>query len=339
MKAAYSPPTLVLLMCLLIVCPSPNASAEVPFDEWLEELEKEALARGIRQTTIEAALSDIEPDARVIGFDRHQPEFVQTFEEYLTVRVSRQRVEEGIRLMRKHKASLNRIGDHYGVDPRYLISFWGLESSYGKHQGTYQVIRSLATLAYDPRRSSFFRAELFNALQILDEGHIEADRMLGGWAGAMGQNQFLPSSFLNYAEDFAGDGHKDIWNDPVDVWASIANYLHKNGWHKDQSWGMKVQLPEDFEFVGLTPDKTPGGCRALRHHTRKMALATWQQLGVRNENGADLPQADFTAALIVAESSQDFTYMAFPNFRTILSYNCANKYAVSVGMMVDLLGP
>jgi|TARA_Y100000310_G_scaffold286082_1_gene309977 membrane-bound lytic murein transglycosylase B len=328
-----------LLICLLIINPSSLGSEQFPFVEWLEGVEEEALTRGISQPTIDAALMGLERDERVIGFDRHQPEFVQTFDEYLTARVSRTRVEEGIRLMAEHKGTLDRIGDHYGVDPRYLISFWGLESSFGKHQGTYQVIRSLATLAYDPRRSAFFRSELFNALQILDEGHIDPDRMLGGWAGAMGQNQFLPSSFLNYAQDFAGDGHKDIWNDPVDVWASIANYLRVNGWRRGQGWGMKVQLPAGFEFADLKQDKIPRGCRALRQHTRKMALATWQQMGIRDETGADLPTADFTAALIVPESPREFTYLVFPNFRAILSYNCANKYAVSVGMMVDSITP
>lgn len=328
-----------LLICLLIVIPSATAAAQYPFVEWLELIKKEALELGIGKTIVDAALKDLEPDARVIGFDRRQPEFTQTFAQYLTARVSSNRVEEGKRLLQQNKASLNRIGDHYGVDSRYLIAFWGLESSYGKHQGTYRVIRSLATLAYDPRRSGFFRAELFNALQILDEGHIEAAHMLGGWAGAMGQNQFLPSSFLKYAQDFAGDGQKDIWNDPVDVWASIANYLQKNGWREDQSWGMKVQLPTGFNFAELKPDETPGGCRALRQHTRKMALGTWQQMGVRNETGGDLPETDVTVALIVPDDRQGFTYLAYPNFRTILSYNCANKYAVSVGLMVDLLAP
>jgi len=315
------------------------AEAQSPFEKWLEDVHAEALEKGISQTIADSVLNHLEPDPRVLGFDRRQPEFVQTFEEYLTARVTTDKVKKGERLLRENRTSLNRIGESYGVDPRYLIAFWGLESSYGKHQGTYQVVRSLATLAYDPRRSTFFRAELFNALQILDEGHIEPEKMLGGWAGAMGQNQFLPSSFLNYAQDFGGDGHKDIWNDRVDVWASIANYLKKNGWRNNQSWGMKVQLPSGFysKFADLKPDKRSDGCRALRHHTRKLDVATWQQMGVRNGSGGALPETDFKTALIITEGSQDFTYMVFPNFRTILSYNCANKYAVSVGMMVDLL--
>lgn len=330
-----------LTSVILAMCLSSISFAQPPFETWLAAVHQEAQQRGISKSILDTALKNLRPDPRVIGFDRHQPEFTQTFEQYLTARVSKERVEKGKRLLSENKTALDRIGDHYGVDPRYLISFWGLESSFGKNQGTYQVVRSLATLAYDPRRSAFFRAELFNALQILDEGHIEPARMLGGWAGAMGQNQFLPSSFLNYAQDFAGDGHKDIWNDPVDVWASIANYLNKNGWQENQHWGMKVQLPPGFtrKFTDLKPEKTPDGCRALRSHSRKMELTIWQQMGVRSEQGGELPQTDIPAALIIPESSQDFTYMVFPNFRTILSYNCANKYAVSVGMMVDLIAP
>ena len=329
-----------LPLLLLAMVLSQAVLAQPPFGEWLAGVRTEAIERGMNESMVDTALKGIEPDSRVIGFDRNQPEFVQTFEEYLTSRVSNDKVEKGRRLLKENRVTLNRIGDHYGIDPRYLISFWGLESSFGKHQGTYQVIRSLATLAYDPRRSAFFRAELFNALQILDEGHIEPAGMLGGWAGAMGQNQFLPSSFLNYAQDFAGDGHKDIWNDPVDVWASIANYLHKNGWRKNQSWGMKVRLPDGFHagFTDLKPENPSSGCRALRHQTRRMSLPSWQKMGVRSETGGVLADSGPSAALIIPPGPQDFTYMVFPNFRTILSYNCANKYAVSVGMMVDLLG-
>lgn len=309
------------------------------FRVWLQGVEQEALERGISEAVISRAFNNLEPDARVITFDRHQPEFVQTFEQYLTARVSKQRVEKGLQLYRQYGPLLQRVGKHYGVDPRFIVAFWGLESSFGLYQGKYSVIRSLATLAYDTRRSAFFRNELLDALQILEEGHVSVDNFVGGWAGAMGQNQFIPSSFLNFAQDFDGDGRKNIWTNNVDVWASIANYLKKNGWHSDQGWGMKVKIPPGFrdQLLELKPEKISSSCRALSHHTRKLPTSDWQALQVRTVDGGDLPVVAFPAALIIPEDDQQYTYMTFPNFRTILSYNCANKYAVSVGLMADLL--
>jgi membrane-bound lytic murein transglycosylase B len=333
------------LLCAVVVsCVTVQAVPEEQeslngFRDWLQGVEREALERGISKDVITSAFRDLAPDARVIGFDRNQPEFVQTFEQYLTARVSDARIEQGNQLYRQYGPQLQRVGQHYGVDPRYIVAFWGLESSFGRYQGKYSVIRSLATLAYDPRRSAFFRKELLNALQILEEGHVSVDDFVGGWAGAMGQNQFIPSSFLNYAQDFDGDGRKNIWTNNVDVWASIANYLQKNGWRSDQGWGMKVSIPAGYrqQLLELKPEKVSSRCRALKHHTRKLSIADWQALQVRTDKGGDLPAVAFPAALIIPEDDQQYTYMTFPNFRTILSYNCANKYAVSVGLMADAI--
>jgi membrane-bound lytic murein transglycosylase B len=237
------------------------------FSAWLVELQTEAASRGFSESTV-AALSNIEPDPRVLGFDRKQPEFVQTFEQYLGKRVTSYRIDKGREYYQANKAMLERIAADYGVDAQYLVAFWGLESNFGTYQGKYSIVRSLATLAYDPRRSTFFRKELFKALQILDEGHISAEQFVGGWAGAMGQNQFMPSSFLNYAQDYDGDGRKNIWQSNEDVWASIANYLSKNRWNQGLTWGAKVLLPNtDVDFASLKRSKPPSGCRAFRHHT------------------------------------------------------------------------
>ena len=335
---------LCLVLCQLLVgCATVQAAPVAAeenlngFRDWLQGVELEALERGISKAVITLAFQDLEPDPRVIGYDRNQPEFVQTFDQYLTARVSRARVAKGNQLYRQYGPLLKRVGERYGVDPRYIVAFWGLESSFGRHQGKYSVIRSLATLAYDPRRSAFFRNELLNALQILDEGHVSVDNFVGGWAGAMGQNQFIPSSFINYAQDFDGDGRKNIWSNNVDVWASIANYLQKNGWRPGQEWGMKVALPPGFreQLLELKPDKVSSRCRALKHHTRKLPMSDWRALQVRTADGGDLPAILLSTALIIPDDDQQYTYMAFPNFRTILSYNCANKYAVSVGLMAD----
>ncbi|MCB1692296.1 MAG: lytic murein transglycosylase [Pseudomonadales bacterium] len=304
-----------------------------PFDTWLAGIKQQAIERGISAQTA-SVLDDIEPDPRVLGFDRKQPEFVQTFEQYLTARVTDARIKTAREQFRQHRALLSSIGDKYGVDPQFIVAFWGLESSFGRYQGKYSVVRSLATLAYDPRRTTFFTKELFAALRILDEGHVTPDAFTGGWAGAMGQNQFLPSSFLRYAQDFDGDGKKNIWNDEADVWASIANYLSQNGWKKHAGWGTRVQVPASFDFDAVMPEKVASGCTALKEHTRKMPAAKWKALGVRFDPDGLNSSA---YALVVPDDGETVTYLVGGNFRSILSYNCANKYAVSIGLLADLV--
>lgn len=318
---------------LLLVTVSLAAEDRDDFQKWLDGIRDEALQRGISEQTVNMALSDLEPDPRVIGFDRKQPEFEQTFEEYLDARVSDDRISMARKYFREHRDTLQAIADHYEVDARYLVAFWGLESSFGRHQGTYSVVRSLATLAFDPRRSEYFTGELFSALRILDEGHIPPEKFVGGWAGAMGQNQFLPSSFLNYAQDYDGDGRKDIWSSRQDVWASIANYLSRNGWEKGAGWGVPARLTRPLDFEGLKPESYASGCRALRHHTRKLPWSRWQELGVEVTDRQ--PDDDKEYAMVVPEENEDRVFLVGGNFRTILNYNCANKYAVSVGLLAD----
>ncbi len=319
-------------MILALMCPAASVVAKdnpVPFEAWLSEIRTEAKERGYSASTL-AALDELTRDNRVIGFDRRQPEFTQSFDEYLTARVSKSRIESARRLYTENRVTLEKVARHYGVDAEYLVAFWGLESSFGRYQGKYSVLRSLATLAHDPRRSRFFTRELMSALQILDEGHIEPEKFVGGWAGAMGQNQFMPSSFLNYAQDFDGDGRKNIWSSQEDVWASIAYYLRKNGWRAGQGWGSRVEIPEGLT---ITPDPNPRkGCRAYRHHTTKQPLASWLLRGVAVQNEV----LDGKYALLVPDPD-DSNYLVGGNFGTILSYNCANKYAVSVGLLADLI--
>ncbi|MEX2488910.1 MAG: lytic murein transglycosylase [Pseudomonadales bacterium] len=328
---------------MLIIATMPvqvRAEDQQAFDVWLEDIKNAAIERGISEKTVEQALDDLEPDPRVIGFDRNQPEFKQTFDEYLTARVTDDRIKAARQYYREHFDTLQAIADRYEVDPQYLVAFWGLESSFGRHQGTYSVVRSLATLAFDPRRSEYFTNELFAALRILDEGHVPLDKFVGGWAGAMGQNQFLPSSFLNYAQDFDGDGRKDIWSSRKDVWASIANYLSRNGWERGAGWGMPARMTRSLDFDQLKPEQWDTRCRALGNHTRKLPLSRWQEMGL--EISGNAPPADNEYALIIPEervSEEDVgrVFLVGGNFRTILNYNCANIYAVSVGLLADTI--
>jgi len=321
-----------LVICLLAIS-LPGFAQELSFGDWLDDIKVQARAKGFKESTL-AVLDNIEHDPRVLKFDRRQPEFVQTFEEYLTARVTQYRIDTAREYYRNNKKRLGEIAGTYKVDPQYLLAFWGLESNFGQYQGKYSIIRSLATLGHDPRRSAFFTKELFNALQILDEGHIPAEKFVGGWAGAMGQNQFLPSSFLTYAQDYDGDGRKNIWSNQDDVWASIAFYLKKHNWKRGLGWGMSVRLNDEIDFESLRPEKIPRGCRAYRHHTRPLTLEAWRVKGV------DIPEnhdEKSSYAMVIPESGESSAYLVGPNFKRILAYNCANKYAVSVGLLADAI--
>ena len=321
------------LFFLLLLVSGPVVAANQSFADWIKDIKQQALAKGIRPQTA-AVLDNLKPDERVIGFDRHQPEFVQTFQQYLNARVTDAKIRQARREYRENSKTLEAIGDKYGVDPAYIVSFWGLESGFGEHQGTYSVVRSLATLAYDQRRRAYFTSQLFAALKILDEGHISPDKFVGGWAGAMGQNQFMPSAFLNYAQDYDGDGRKNIWSDQEDVWASIANYLKLNGWKKGAGWGLQVMLPKHIDLDALKPEKVRGGCTAYKEQTRRLPVAEWRELGLKGDFG-DAKQNRY--ALVVPDKGSRIAYLAGGNYDAILAYNCANKYAVSIGMLADLI--
>jgi len=311
------------------------AATTTEFTEWLAGIKQQAMSQGIREATIDQAFLDLEPDPRVLGFDKKQPEFVQTFEDYLHARVTTSKTETARQYYQQNSESLKLIAAKYQVDPQYLVAFWGLESNFGRYQGNYPVIRSLATLAHDPRRSKFFTRELLAALTVLDEGHVPLADFVGGWAGAMGQNQFMPSSFLNFAQDFDGDGKKNIWGNQMDVWASIAYYLQQNRWQAGGSWGMQVNISRPVDFKPLMPATVESGCRALRYHTRELSLGDWAALGITPL--VAMLNAGQRFAMVVPEAGDTVGYMVGPNFGSILRYNCANKYAVSIGLLADMI--
>jgi membrane-bound lytic murein transglycosylase B len=323
------------LMIVLLILPAVANSATTSFADWLADVKQQAMSQGVREVTIDQAFLGLEPDPRVLGFDKKQPEFVQTFEDYLRARVTSAKAEKARQYYQENRQALNLIAAKYHVDPQYLIAFWGLESHFGGYQGKYQVIRSLATLAYDPRRSQFFTGELLAALKVLDEGHVALEDFLGGWAGAMGQNQFMPSSFLNFAQDFDGDGKKNIWDNQLDVWASIAYYLQKNRWREGESWGMQVNISGPVDIDQLMPKTVAAGCRAQRDHTRALSLSEWGALGVTPL--VVKPDDGQKFAMIKPEAGETVGYLVGPNFGSILRYNCANKYAVSIGLLADMI--
>ena len=288
------------------------------FQEWLKGVRQEAQAEGVSREVLDQAFRRVKPIPRVIKLDRSQPEFKLTFKQYLDRVVSDKTVWDGRRLYREHRNLLEKIGAKYGVEPQYIVALWGIETRYGRITGGYPVIASLATLAYDGRRSAFFRAELIRALKILEEGHIAVEDMDGSWAGAMGQVQFMPSSFVTYAVDYDGDGRRDIWDNVPDALASAANYLSRSGWKKNQGWGGKVSLPADFNkgLVGKNNRKT---------------LKEWQQLGVTGKgvNG----QQNLRAYLVKPNKTGGPYYLAYPNYNVILKWNRSNYFAISVGTL------
>lgn len=310
---------------------------QIEFQDWLAAVIVEAREQGIREEIIEQALGSVTPIPQVISNDRNQAEFTETFEQYREKRVTQWRIDTGRARLREHHELLQRVSAHYGVEPRFIVAFWGVETNFGSFTGGTDVVRALVTLAYDPRRADYFRRELFGALQILNEGHITHADMKGSWAGAMGQSQFMPTSFLRYAEDFDGDGKRDIWNSEADVFASIANYLKGANWRGDQTWGREVSLPADYHARAGQWQQPPTdySCSVLRNHTVQLPLRDWQEIGVRRADGSDLPGNDFLASIVLPDGESGRAFITYDNFRAILSYNCANNYALSIGHLAD----
>ena len=319
---------------LALATAAAQADGEIePFPQFLDGLRAEALSRGISQQTVQLALADVELIPRVIERDRSQPEFTQTLPEYLEKRVTEDLVAEGRELLWENRELLARVQAQYGVQPRFLVALWGIETKYGRHTGGYEVIPALVTLAYDNRRRDRFREELFDALRIVDNGDIALTDMTGSWAGAMGQTQFMPSIFVKHAIDFDGDGKKDIWNSKPDVFASAANYLSQSGWNGGQTWGRQASLPQGFDVSLADPFD-----RQHVHEDFLKSLDEWQRLGVRDADGHALPSRDLRALLILPDGPDGAAYLVYDNFRVLMTWNPAFLFAVTVGTLADRLG-
>ena len=295
---------------------------EQSFADWLAELRAEARELGISEATLRK-LDNLQPLERVMELDSSQPEFVQTFTRYLGLRATPNQVARGQSLLQQHSVLLEQVRQRYGVQPHYLVAFWAVESNYGRSTGGFSVLEALATLAFDPRRADFFRRQLLTALQIIDDGHIQAERMSGSWAGAMGQLQFMPNIFYQYGIDGDRDGRIDIWNSLPDIFHSAANFLSQSGWRGDERWGREVLLTEDFDF-SLTGTST------------RKPLQEWRDLGVTQLNGAPIPvAAGMEASVILPAGAQGPAFLGYANFRTTMTYNPSTFYALTVGHLAD----
>ncbi len=317
---------------LLPVAPLPPVQ---PFGEWLAEVRSEALTRGIRPEILEAALAEVvEPVDTILERDRTQAEFTLELDQYLKRRLTASLVRTAQANLTKSRTLLTEIGRRYGVSPRILVAVWGLESNFGRFAGVRPTIPALATLAYDPRRATFFRSELFNALEILNRGDIELAKLKGSWAGALGQPQFMPSSYLRFAQDFDGDGRRDIWTSQPDVFASVAFYLREHGWSDRMTWGREVVVPKSARKAVASVPARDAGCRAARVMTVKRPLTEWKRRGVRAAGTRPLPQGATQASLVTAGTR---SFLVYDNYEAILGYNCAHTYALSVALLADRL--
>lgn len=292
------------------------------FQNWVRGFRVRARAAGIDDRTLDRAFADIRYDPDVIKRDRNQSEFTKTIWQYLDSAASDTRIANGQAALVEYEHVLNQIERHYGVEKEVVLAVWGLESAYGTYRGKNDVIRSLATLAFDGRRGTFFEGQLIAALKILSDGDVEPRSMTGSWAGAMGHTQFIPTSYLEYAVDFTGDGKRDIWSDdPTDALASTAAYLAKFGWSKGQPWGVEVTLPRGFDYT-------------LINRSIKKSSRDWGRLGVKGLNGRNVPDHGLASILLPA-GGQGAAFMIFKNFSVIERYNAADAYVIGVGHLSD----
>jgi membrane-bound lytic murein transglycosylase B len=324
----------VLFAAALLQAPQETVVEQPPpFDEWLQALMAEARDRGYRDTLVEQALGGVEPLQRVIQNDRSQAELVVGFDRYYRARVTPALVRRGRELAREYRTVLGRIEEEYDVQRRFVLAIWGIETRYGRVTGNTPVFQALATLAWEPRRAEFFRGELFDALTMVSKGYIDTKTMTGSWAGAMGHPQFMPSSYLKFAEDFDRDGRRDIWRSAPDALASIANYLEEWGWDDEWTWGREVRVtPEVRARIDQEVPKRTEGCFAMRNMTERIPLAEWQQLGVRRLDGTALPKSDVKAGLVATDRRM---FLVYENYDAILRYNCAHYYALTVALLAD----
>lgn len=301
-----------------------SVHAQSSFDDWLAAFRQDAAAQGISAATLDAALTGLTPVERVLELDGRQPEFVHTFAQYLGRRVTPRQVARGQAMLQAHAALLDAVEEEYGIPKAVLVAFWGLETNYGTTQGRLNIPASLATLAFDGRRSSFFRNQLLDALRIIDAGHVQAIDMNGSWAGAMGHLQFMPSTFRAYAVDGDGDGRIDVWQSLPDAMVSAANYLQRAGWQPGQPVALEVRLPEGFDW-------------RLARIAHRLPVAEWSALGVRQADASALPAAAGRAAIVLPQGWQGPAFMVFDNFDVVMRWNRSVNYALTVAQLAHEL--
>jgi membrane-bound lytic murein transglycosylase B len=312
-----------ILFCVLLG-PQSVMAQDASFSACILELQDRARGENLSARVVEDVLGNLQQQQRVIELDRSQPEFTQTFADYLYRRVTPERVERGQKLLNKYDPFLSELTKKYGIPGRYLVAFWGLETNFGSYLGKMPTLDSLATLACDQRRSEFFTGELMQALALLERESLAPADMRGSWAGAMGHTQFMPSAYNRYAVDGDGDGRVNLWRSEQDALASGANFLANLGWQKGERWGREARLPDDFPYAetGLS---------------NSQPLKYWRNLGVTFANGARLPDIDMRASLLVPAGHAGPAFLVYPNFNVILRWNRSEYYALSVGLLADRL--
>jgi len=315
----------------------PQATANDPFSVWLNGVRLEALSRGIKRTVIDNALNNVQPIRLVLKRDRSQSEFKLNLSKYSSRVVTKNNIKLGRTKAKLHSRLLKKVSQKFGVQPRFIMAIWGIETRFGLVQANTPLIPAVATLAFDKRRSKYFRNQLFAVLKMLDQSYIEVESLYGSWAGAMGQPQFMPSSYLAYAKDFDGDGRRDIWKSVPDVLASIANYLKKHGWKNNHTWGREILLPKKdiFKLAPLVRGFLPG-CRARM--SRPMLISQWDVLGVRRINKDRLPKREILGMLVLPDGESGKAFLVYQNYKAILAYNCAHLYGLTVGLLSDQIG-
>ncbi|WP_258807078.1 lytic transglycosylase domain-containing protein [Pseudidiomarina sp. CB1] len=316
--------SLVVLVTAFVVAPKAVLAAdEAGFADYVQKIKAEAIEKGYSEATLEKAFANAKFYERSVSADKNQPEFKLTLDTYLPRAVPEWKAEQAVEKYNEHKELLEEVGAKYGVQPRFIVALWGIETNFGGYTGGFDVVSALTTMAYEGRREEFFKNQLWQALTIIEEGHIDVEQMQGSWAGAMGQTQFMPSSFMAYAVDYDGDGRKDIWNSMGDVFASAANYLKNAGWRDDVTWGRQVQLPEDFDV-------------SMAELKNKKTLAEWQALGVRKLDGTDLPtRADIEAAVVIPDDKEGRVYLAYANYDALMRWNRSHYFVAAVGYLSD----
>ncbi len=298
------------------------AATQAGFADWINDFRTRAVQQGISGDVFDRAFVGATYDADVIRRDRNQSEFTKTIWDYLDSAASDARITNGKAALARHDALLDQIEARYGVDKDVVVAIWGLESAYGTFRGTNPVIGSLATLAYDARRSEFFEGQLIEALKILQSGDVTLADFTGSWAGAMGHTQFIPTSYQSLAVDFDGDGKRDIWSeDPADALASTANYLARNGWIKGMPWGVEVTIPEGFDYT-------------LADRDSKRMPSDWARIGVLGLDGAPVPDHG-SASVLLPAGARGAAFLIFKNFDVIETYNTADAYVIGVGHLSD----
>jgi len=297
-----------------------SASGGGSYAHFLDTIRVEARHHGVPDRVLDEALDLSGPNTRVLQLDRHQPEFTLTWAQYRDRVITKGRQEDAARNFAAERQLLTGIWERYKVDPRVVVGIWGLESNFGGRMGSFNVVDALATLAFDGRRASFFHSELLTALRILGSGDVAPSRMIGSYAGAMGQPQFMPSAYLRFAVDYDGDGRRDIWTSRSDVFASIANYLSKSGWVSGEPWGQQVTLTRPIEAA-----------ETGRQNVR--TLGAWEAAGVRRQDGGRFSRPDVAGALLLPDGSNGDAFMVYRNFNAIRRYNPSDFYALAVGLI------